>query len=485
MRFIFPMMPVTLGRAPLALGSPGTLLNSQCSINVGASSGVISGNTYTLRLAITFQAAFTGAKNTYGFASQATGGLSSGWQALGTWTALSGAPQAVSASPSSGSGGSQLFTFVYTDNFGASDLSLAQVLFNTSAASANGCSVSVVPSSGAVSVAPDSGSPPLSTTLGTAEVIGNSECSLDVGASSATLSGNVYTLKLAIIFTPFFTGTKTVYATASTLESLNSRVANGRHMDGSHHDAIGIQLTPPSGSGTSQTFTFVYNDSKGIADVGTMLALFNTSLTNTNGCYVQFSPNLVQLAGDDGSWSPPKFLGADGGNGTLTNTQCILNLSASSALPIGYAYLLNLAITFRNGSAGTSNVYSYALSKTGSYTGWQMVGTWTVPALAKLAQSVVFNAIGNRIFGISPFPIVAQSSSGLAVGIASITPGVCKVSGGLVMLLSAGTCSLAATQSGNVNYNAAATVTRSFAVSIAKPSGTVPGGCAGTASPPE
>jgi hypothetical protein len=53
---------------------------------MGASSGVMSGNTYTLNLAVTFQAGFTGAKNVYGYASQTTGSLNSGWQTLGTWT---------------------------------------------------------------------------------------------------------------------------------------------------------------------------------------------------------------------------------------------------------------------------------------------------------------------------------------------------------------------------------------------------------------
>src|ERR1700679_4100436 len=50
------------------------------------------------------------------------------------WTAGSGvqAPHAVSVSPSSGSGPSQAFTFVYTDSSGASDLASAQAIVNAS-----------------------------------------------------------------------------------------------------------------------------------------------------------------------------------------------------------------------------------------------------------------------------------------------------------------------------------------------------------------
>ena len=41
------------------------------------------------------------------------------------------------------------------------------------------------------------------------------------------------------------------------------------------------------------------------------------------------------------------------------------------------------------------------------------------------------------------------------------------------MLLTAGTCSVTASQQGNANYNAAPSITRTFTVSRAKPSGTL------------
>jgi hypothetical protein len=70
---------------PMTLGTAGTLQNSQCAVNVGSSSGALSGNTYTLNLAITFQGGFTGAKNVYGLATS-LGAVSSGWATVGTWT---------------------------------------------------------------------------------------------------------------------------------------------------------------------------------------------------------------------------------------------------------------------------------------------------------------------------------------------------------------------------------------------------------------
>lgn len=73
----------------LVLGTPGTLQNSQCSIDAAASTGSFSGNTYNLQLAVTFGAIFTGAKNLYGYAATSFGALNSGYQLLGTWTATS------------------------------------------------------------------------------------------------------------------------------------------------------------------------------------------------------------------------------------------------------------------------------------------------------------------------------------------------------------------------------------------------------------
>ena len=100
------------------------------------------------------------------------------------------------------------------------------------------------------------------------------------------------------------------------------------------------------------------------------------------------------------------------------------------------------------------------------------VGAQFTPAAVTIgSQTITFDAIPNQIFGISPFPIIAQASSGLPVGLASTTPAVCKLAVDLVTLLSAGTCSITASQGGNTNYSAATSVTRSFTVKLANPSG--------------
>ena len=69
---------------PLLLGSPGTLENSQCSVDSGLSSASGNGATLTVDLALSFKAAFVGTKNVYMYAADTTA-LNSGWQQKGTW----------------------------------------------------------------------------------------------------------------------------------------------------------------------------------------------------------------------------------------------------------------------------------------------------------------------------------------------------------------------------------------------------------------
>jgi FG-GAP-like repeat/Putative Ig domain/Beta-propeller repeat len=84
------------------------------------------------------------------------------------------------------------------------------------------------------------------------------------------------------------------------------------------------------------------------------------------------------------------------------------------------------------------------------------------------AQTITFDKIPNQIYGISPFPIAAQASSLLAVGLKSTTTAVCTLADDLVTLLKAGTCTIIASQPGNSTYSAATSVTRSFTVNQAK-----------------
>ena len=65
-------------------GTAGTLQNSQCSVDLSTTTAAPSGNNLTLSLAMTFKAAYTGAKQVWMYA--AGGGGNSGWHQIGAWT---------------------------------------------------------------------------------------------------------------------------------------------------------------------------------------------------------------------------------------------------------------------------------------------------------------------------------------------------------------------------------------------------------------
>jgi uncharacterized repeat protein (TIGR01451 family) len=376
----------------MTLGTGGSLQNSQCTLNVAASSATLSSNNYTLHLAISFRAGFVGAKNVYGYATTQAG-LNSGWQALGQWTVPSLVPpQAVSVSPVSGNGTSEAFTFVYNDANGAGDLASAQVIVGASNSAASSCYVWVTPASGAVWLANDNGTWAASMTLGTAGTLQNSQCVVNVGSSSGTLSGNTYTLTLALSFQSGFSGAKNVYSYAS---SLTTGLSSGWQTVGTWTTGTvvsgptihAVSVTPASGSGGSQVFTFQFSDSSGASDLATVSALINSSTAVSMACQVTYNRanNTLALLTDAGV-SPSGTLTP--GSGSQQNSQCTLTGSASSVTVLGNVLTLNLAIGFQSGFAGAKNVYGSAQSSGGVSTGLQTLGTWTVPVTSQAPQAV-------------------------------------------------------------------------------------------------
>ncbi|HET8528919.1 MAG TPA: hypothetical protein VFL60_08410 [Gaiellaceae bacterium] len=87
--------------------------------------------------------------------------------------------------------------------------------------------------------------------------------------------------------------------------------------------------------------------------------------------------------------------------------------------------------------------------------------------VAKTAQTIAFAAPADTRADQGPVSLSASASSGLAVSYASSTAGVCTVAGSSVTLLSAGTCTITASQPGDAQYAAAPDVSRSFVVTAA------------------
>lgn len=83
---------------------------------------------------------------------------------------------------------------------------------------------------------------------------------------------------------------------------------------------------------------------------------------------------------------------------------------------------------------------------------------------AKVDQTINFPTISDKTLISTTFTLSASASSGLVVTFTSQTPSICAVSGISVTLLTTGTCTIRAAQSGSYDYNAAPNVDRSFSI---------------------
>ncbi len=87
--------------------------------------------------------------------------------------------------------------------------------------------------------------------------------------------------------------------------------------------------------------------------------------------------------------------------------------------------------------------------------------------VVKIDQTITFGALADKILGAADFTVSATADSGLTVGFSSTTTSVCTVSANTVHLITTGTCTIRASQTGNSKYNAAPNVDRSFMVNPA------------------
>jgi Calx-beta domain-containing protein/Kelch motif protein/galactose oxidase-like protein len=79
-------------------------------------------------------------------------------------------------------------------------------------------------------------------------------------------------------------------------------------------------------------------------------------------------------------------------------------------------------------------------------------------------QTIIFGALPNKTFGEADFAVSATASSELPVSFAA--SGQCTVTGNVVHLTGAGSCTLTASQAGNANYGAAPNVVRAFSIAV-------------------
>ncbi len=192
--------------APLTVGVAGTLSSAQCSVNMGTSTVVSSGNDVTLSLAMSFPNGFIGSgKIVYGWVGDKANNSNGLYPQLATWTPASTAPSLVSVTAGS------TVSVVLADVNGFSYINAANIVINKVLNWANSCTVWYDLPSNTLYLW-NGGGWDISPLGAGGTTLANSQCSLDGATSTMTGAGNTLTLNLAVGFTPTtLTGVQNVY----------------------------------------------------------------------------------------------------------------------------------------------------------------------------------------------------------------------------------------------------------------------------------
>ena len=290
-------------------------------------------------------------------------------------------PTAVSVTPSSGSGSSRTFGFVFSDPNGFTDLSTTYMLVNSVLDWPGSCYTYYDRGANALWLLNDSASSWMGpVTPGAATSVQNSQCTLNGAGSSPSGSVNNLTVNVALTFKAAFSGAKNVYMNAVDSGSLWSNWqlrGTWTVPSGGNQPPTSVSVTPSSGSGSSQTFGFVFSDPNGFTDLSTTYMLVNSVLDWPGSCYTYYDrgANALWLLNDGASsWMGPVTPGAAM---TVQNSQCTLNGAGSSVSSSVNNLTVNEALTFKPAFAGAKNVYLNAVDSGALWSNWQLRGNWT------------------------------------------------------------------------------------------------------------
>ena len=131
------------------------------------------------------------------------------------------------------------------------------------------------------------------------------------------------------------------------------------------------------------------------------------------------------------------------------------------SLPTGSASSKNATCAASALSVGTHSVVATYSGDAANKTSGSAVLSQVV---SLVGQTITFPLIARQVLGNQPPILNATASSGLSVSFASLTVAVCTVSASMLTLVTEGTCTIRATQSGNATYGPAPPVNQSFAV---------------------
>ena len=247
----------------------------------------------------------------------------------------------------------------------------------------------------------------------------------------------------------------------------------------------GVPVSQTSVAGTAFTFA-----------AGTLTTQHTFYCTFT-GCPEGAYPYAGLVKNAAGTFYGTTTSGGTGGGGTVFSLTVLAAPTITNILPTtavaggpsfpltvnGTNFVSGATVNFNGGAVATTFVSSTELTATitasdiavaGSYDvtvsnpGNEISNAVTFTVTGQATQTITFAPLPTRTLGTKPFSLTATASSGLPVTFASLTTAVCTVLGNTVTLVSSGTCTIEATQPGNLTWSPATPVDQSFRVMEAR-----------------
>lgn len=213
--------------AYLMPGQPGTVTNSQCTLNGQGVTKQINGAQFTATFPLTFNANWSGTQQINALAQNAAN-YSSGWTNKGSWTipGPSGAPVINSVTPNAGSGISQTFAITITDPTNGNNIVEADVMIGEDLThfGSHACHPVFFPQWNLACLMSDDGTAMLTpcVTPGQPGTVANSQCVLNGPGMSKSVNGRQFTASFPVTFQPTWPGPEYIDAYAQTFANYNS-----------------------------------------------------------------------------------------------------------------------------------------------------------------------------------------------------------------------------------------------------------------------
>lgn len=359
----------------VAIGSTGSLQNSQCAISTTSASQTAL--TLTFSLLVTFKGAFDGVKNIYMAAS--TSFSSTGLLQMGTYNVNGGGvPLGVSVVPGAGTGAGERFSFIVSDQGGAGFITGAAFLFQSTFNMNNACYLIWDSTHNTLSLTfdnPANGQTPF--TPGSPGIATNEQCTMNAANSTVVFGATQVIITVDLTFNSTFFGPKTIFLFASEV-GINSgwiTVGNWTVTGGA---ATANSVSPSSGSGTSPTFLFTVSDSSSQTNItGMSMLLANGAPTNiANACYLVYNRTNATIGLWDSTGNTTLSTKGIGSAANLLNSQCAVGFTAMNV--VGGAIQLSIQLVFfKPAFAGPQSIYLDA-TEPNSSSGFVYQGSWTV-----------------------------------------------------------------------------------------------------------